>query len=216
MLTTLLTRSYQASVRVRRPCEPPILPRVQDSPWHICQRHPRYLCIVTSAEIARVSPSFGVLARRLNGGIDLDRLHWREFEELLADLLTRDGYSVELGPGTKDGGKDLVAIKDMGELGLFASVWQAKKLTRGRKVQEHVLRELADTRDEMKAGKGVIATTTYLTRGALKRVTRDRYILGKVDRARRSACLDRETTFVDHIGNASVRNCLTTASNTLL
>jgi HJR/Mrr/RecB family endonuclease len=136
----------------------------------------------TQMEIARLSPSFGVLARILSGGIELDRLHWREFEELLADLLTRDGYSVELGPGTKDGGKDLVAIKDMGELGMFASVWQAKKLTRGRKLQEHVLRELADTRDEMKAGKGVIATTTYLTKGALNRVTRDRYILGKVDR----------------------------------
>ena len=60
--------------------------------------------------------------------------------------------------------------------------WQAEKLTHGRKVQEHVLRELADTRDEMKAGKGIIATTTYLTRGALNRVSRDRYILGEVDR----------------------------------
>jgi hypothetical protein len=45
----------------------------------------------TKIEIARLSPSFGVLARILSGGIDLDRLHWREFEELLADLLTRDG-----------------------------------------------------------------------------------------------------------------------------
>jgi restriction endonuclease Mrr len=136
----------------------------------------------TRLEIAQLSPSFGVLAKILSGGIDLDRLQWREFEELLAELLSRDGYEVQLGPGTKDGGKDLIAIKDMGELGLFASVWQAKKLKPGNKVEEHVLRELADARNEMKAGKGIIATTTYLTQGALSRVTRDRYILGKVDR----------------------------------
>ncbi len=61
------------------------------------------------------------------------------------------------------------------------AVWQAKKLKPGNKVQIGVIRELADTRLENNASKGVIVTT-YLTRNAIKRVQRDKYILGKVDR----------------------------------
>jgi hypothetical protein len=76
-------------------------------------------------EIARLSPSFGVLEKLIRGGIELDSLHWREFEELVAELLELDGYSVELGPGRKDGGKDLIATKNLGETGLFRAVWQA-------------------------------------------------------------------------------------------
>lgn len=50
------------------------------------------------------------------------------------------------------------------------------------KVGISVIRELADTRQEFGASKGIIVTSTYLTRGALERVERDKYILGKVDR----------------------------------
>ncbi len=62
------------------------------------------------------------------------------------------------------------------------SVWQAKKLKPGNKVGINVIRELADTRNEHKASKGMVVTTTHLTRGALARVQQDQYILGKVDR----------------------------------
>jgi restriction endonuclease Mrr len=132
--------------------------------------------------IARFSPSFGLLSRILENGIALDSLTWRQFEELIADLLEKDGYSVELGPGTKDGGYDIFATRDLGVSGLFSCVWQAKKLKSSNKVKLHVIRELADTRSERRATKGIIATTTYLTRDALRRVKQDEYVLGKVDR----------------------------------
>lgn len=138
--------------------------------------------IDTRIEIARLSPSFAILEKIIGGEIDLDSLHWREFEELVADLLTQDGYAVELGPGQKDGGKDIVAIKDLGSSGLFKTVWQAKKLKPGNKVGISIIRELADVRSEQKASKGVLVTTTFLTRNALQRVRRDEYLLGKVDR----------------------------------
>jgi restriction system protein len=133
------------------------------------------------SEIARWSPSFHVL-KRLQAVANLDSLSWRELEELAAELLQQDGYKVELGPGRGDGGVDIVAIKELGELGLFKAVWQAKKMKPGNKVGISVIRELADTRIEHKASKGILLTSTYLTRGALQRVQRDEYVLGKVDR----------------------------------
>ena len=62
------------------------------------------------------------------------------------------------------------------------AVWQVKKLKPGNKAQIGVIRELADTRLENNASKGVIVITTYLTRNAIELVQRDKYILGKVDR----------------------------------
>jgi restriction endonuclease Mrr len=132
--------------------------------------------------IAQFSPSIPLLDKLLQGTIDLDALHWREFEELVADLLSKDGYHVELGPGRKDGGKDIVAVKEVEGVGLFMAVWQAKKLSTGKKVGIGVIRELADTCHEQKASKGIIVTTTTLTSVAIQRIQRDRYILGKVDR----------------------------------
>jgi HJR/Mrr/RecB family endonuclease len=137
----------------------------------------------TQMKLARLSPSFHLWGRLLDEpGLFLDKLHWREFEELVAELLEEDGYQVQLGRGTKDGGKDIIAMKEIEGHGLFMSVWQAKKLKPGNKVEISVVRELAAIRDEQKASKGIIVTSTYLTRGALERVARDEYILGKVDR----------------------------------
>ena len=45
-----------------------------------------------------------------------------------------------------------------------------------------MIRELADTRREMKANKGIIVTSTFLTKGAIERVKRDNYELGKVEK----------------------------------
>jgi hypothetical protein len=74
-------------------------------------------------ELALLSPSFGVLERILAGGILLEGLHWREFEELIADLLSKDGWAVELGPGRSDSGVDIFAKRDLGASGPVAAVW---------------------------------------------------------------------------------------------
>jgi HJR/Mrr/RecB family endonuclease len=109
-------------------------------------------------------------------------LSWREFEKLIAALLEKDGYVVDLMQGSKDGGVDVVAVKDMGSAGYFKTLWQAKKKAQKNKVGISIVRELADTRQEFRASKGIIVTSSYLTSGALQRVDRDKYILGKVDR----------------------------------
>lgn len=137
----------------------------------------------TQSRLALYAPSVGLLQRVQRKLIHLDDLSWREFEQLIANMLEAEGYRVELMKGSKDGGVDVVAIKDLGNTGLFKSVWQAKKHRLDRKVGLSLVRELADTRLEHGASKGIIVTTSFLTSGALERVERDQYLLGKVDRA---------------------------------
>jgi restriction system protein len=138
--------------------------------------------VATANRIARFSPSFSLLPQLQNGPATIDSMSWREFEKLVAALLEKDGYVVELMKGSKDGGVDIVAVKDLGPNGYFKALWQAKKQSVKNKVGIAVIRELADTREEFGASKGIIVTSSYLTRGALQRVDRDKYILGKIDR----------------------------------
>jgi Restriction endonuclease len=135
----------------------------------------------TRDRIVVYSPSILLLEKLRARNMSLFDLEWRQLEEIVAELLTQDGYTVQLGRGTKDGGKDIVAMKSFPGVGLIMSVWQAKNLEPKNKVGLRVIRELADTRVEHKASKGVIVTTTSLTRDALKRVERDSYWLHKVD-----------------------------------
>ncbi|WP_439501620.1 restriction endonuclease [Aminobacter ciceronei] len=136
----------------------------------------------TQSNIQKLAPSLGLLQQVQRKLIQLDDLSWREFEELIAKMLQADGYSVDLMQGTKDGGVDVVAVRDLGTAGLFKSIWQAKKNHYDRKVGLSIVRELADTRLEHKASKAFIVTTSFLTSGALQRVERDKFLLGKVDR----------------------------------
>jgi HJR/Mrr/RecB family endonuclease len=145
----------------------------------------------TQVQIVRFSPSFALLRQLQRDPQSLEDLTWRQFEMVVAQLLEGDGYSVELMSGTKDGGVDVVAVKDLGVNGYFKALWQAKKHGKANKVGISLVRELADTRQQFGASKGIIVTSSYLTRGALERIERDKYLLGKVDRDDLDAWISR-------------------------
>lgn len=128
------------------------------------------------------SPSFPLIHSINQRILTLDSLSWRDFERLVAEVLERDGYNVELMQGTKDGGVDVVGLKHMGAAGFFKVLMQAKKYSLHRKVGLSMVRELADTVSEHNASKGILVTTSYLTAGALERIQLHQYKLGKVDR----------------------------------
>lgn len=138
--------------------------------------------VQTVSRIRIYSPCIDLLLRIQRGEVDLYNVAWRDFEKLVAELLDRDGWDIELQRGTKDGGVDILAKKSGLPCGDVLALWQAKRLGEGRKVGIDTIRELADTRNEFKASKGVIVTSSYLTGGAIGRIDRDAYILGKVDR----------------------------------
>ena len=94
----------------------------------------------------------------------LRAIPWRTFEKLLADILTRFGYDIELQQGTKDGGIDLFAIKRMGPFGPQKYLIQAKRWT--HKVGVDPVRQLLFLHDHHRMTKSCLATTAAFTRGA--------------------------------------------------
>jgi uncharacterized protein YjbI with pentapeptide repeats len=126
-------------------------------------------------------PEFSIIERLKRKNDSIEVLTWRELERLVSELLVHESYQVALGKGSKDEGVDVLAVKEIENVGFFKSVWQVKQSQKGKKVGIDVIRQLADTRNELKASKGIIVTNSFLTREALNRIERDKSILGKVD-----------------------------------
>ncbi len=106
------------------------------------------------------------LLRRLEQDIGLAReLSPRKFEELVAELLARQGYVVELTPASKDGGKDIyVARRD--DLGAFLYLVECKKYALDNPVGVEIVRALYGTVQAERATAGVLVTTSVFTKGA--------------------------------------------------
>jgi len=91
-------------------------------------------------------------------------LNWRLFEKLLADILERFEYDIELLKGTKDGGIDIIAIKKQSPLGIHRYLIQAKRWQ--NKVGVEPVRSLIWAHNEYRVTKSCLATTSNFTRGA--------------------------------------------------
>lgn len=94
---------------------------------------------------------------------DLYQLSSRRFEELIAEILMRKGYKVELTPATRDGGKDIYAAhKD--DLGSFLYLVECKKYDPTHKVGVKVIRDLYGVLSKEKATYGIVVTTSDFTK----------------------------------------------------
>lgn len=102
------------------------------------------------------------LAKRPDG---LDKLHHREFEHVIARLVERMGYEVELTKATGDGGVDIFAIQREG-LSPCMTVIDCKKYKRDRRIGPEIVRTIAGVRQQHGANTGMIVTTAYFTDGA--------------------------------------------------
>ncbi len=89
----------------------------------------------------------------------------RKFEELVAELLEKQGYSVKLTPPSKDGGFDMYAAKHE-VLGQFLYFVECKRYAPPNKVGVQVVRALHGVVQQQRANAGIIATTSFFTRGA--------------------------------------------------
>jgi Restriction endonuclease len=104
----------------------------------------------------------------------------RQFEEVMAELFARQGYDVTLTAATKDGGADLFVL-DNKSLGSMLYVVECKKYRADRPVGVGVVRGLFGVVQSSRATAGILATTSYFTRGA-KEYQRDlRYQLSLRD-----------------------------------
>lgn len=89
----------------------------------------------------------------------------RRFEEFVAELLDRLGYEITLTPASKDGGKDIYAAK-RDDLGSFLYVVECKKYSPDHRVGVGLIRELNGVVQAERATAGILATTSFFTKGA--------------------------------------------------
>ncbi|HEX8245932.1 MAG TPA: restriction endonuclease [Longimicrobium sp.] len=91
-------------------------------------------------------------------------LSWRTFERLLADLLEEFGFEVELTQGTKDGGIDVIAVKNETYFGVHRYLLQAKRWA--NKVGIEPVQRLLFLQSHYHATKSCLVTTSTFTSGA--------------------------------------------------
>ena len=89
----------------------------------------------------------------------------RQFEEFVAELFTREGFQVELTPPRKDGGRDILAVSKS-EFGSHLYLAECKRYHPNRPVGVAYVRALYGVLEYEKATKGILATTSYFTKGA--------------------------------------------------
>lgn len=89
----------------------------------------------------------------------------RKFEEVVAELLSRQGYEITVTPLTRDGGKDVYASQKTA-LGSFLYIVQCKKYAPDNPVGVGLVRELYGVVEAEKATAGILATTSFFTKPA--------------------------------------------------
>ena len=94
-----------------------------------------------------------------------DLLSWRQFEEVVVLIFREDGWDVTLTPKTRDGGKDVVARKDIDGVPVVAYV-EAKNYDPRRPVRLPEVKEFVATLGGDGVDRGFMLTTSYVSRDA--------------------------------------------------
>lgn len=91
----------------------------------------------------------------------------RQFEKLIAEILSSYGWQVQLTPAIKDGGYDIFAISKDIEADVETSwIIECKKYAPKNKVGVDIVRALYGIKSNLKVANALLATTSYFTKGA--------------------------------------------------
>jgi restriction system protein len=107
---------------------------------------------------------------------DLYKITSRQFEEVIADLLTGMGFDVELTPETRDGGKDILAYMET-PIGKVLTLVEAKQYNKNRPVGVSLVRSLFGTLVDHQATSGLLVTTSRFAKPAKQFQERHKYQL---------------------------------------
>lgn len=91
----------------------------------------------------------------------------RKFEELVAELLSRDGLQVELTPRQKDGGRDILAYMNT-EYGRHLYLVECKRYNADHPVGVEIVRGLYGVVEYERATAGLLVTTSKFTAPAVE------------------------------------------------
>lgn len=95
----------------------------------------------------------------------IEKLTPREFEELVCEILDKNGLSVCLTKQTCDGGKDIIVCENK-LIGNFLTYVECKKYRRDRPVSVSIVRELYGTVMADNVTAGLLVTTSYFSEDA--------------------------------------------------
>lgn len=158
--------------QVRRQCEQ-LQIGLDRSRWDSIERDLRFIARWESAVLFETEPSpiivpqlivpaheqlLNMLARdprRLFG------LAGREFEELISEIFARQGFAVELTQATRDGGRDIIAIRREVDIPLKFII-ECKRCAPERKVSLGIVQRLYGVKMAEGASKAILATTSRL------------------------------------------------------
>jgi restriction system protein len=122
--------------------------------------------VVPKKIVVAVTAVNAELLARLKSEPELLRsLSPRKFEEVVAELLERQGYDIELTQVSRDGGFDMYAAKN-DTLGQFLYLVECKKYSPPNKVGVQVVRHLHGVVQHKRATAGIVATTSFFTDAA--------------------------------------------------
>ena len=90
----------------------------------------------------------------------------RKFEELIADMFRSRGFDVTLTPPSNDGGMDVIAVQRNG-IGTAMIIVECKRYAEHHRVGVEIARGLYGVVEQHRATRGIVATTSFFTRGAV-------------------------------------------------
>lgn len=137
-----------------------------------------------AAQLLRIAANHwdDLIARLMANPALMRSLPSRSFEELVAELLDRQGLGVMLTPQTRDGGRDILATLKT-PVGEHLFLVECKRFAPTRPVGVDLVRQLYGVVEMEKASAGVIVTTSSFTRDAraLERTINHRMHLHEYD-----------------------------------
>lgn len=120
------------------------------------------------------------IERVLHNKEEIYRISPREFEELVAEVFSQQGYRVKLTPTTRDGGCDVIATRDINGIPYMILI-ECKKYNPDHRVGVQLVRSLLGVQSDRKANKAILVTSSLFTRDAREFAERQEHLISLVD-----------------------------------
>ena len=128
----------------------------------------------------QVSGAFANIETILSNKEAIYEISPREFEKLVADVFSKQGYKVEMTPATRDGGCDIIATRDISGIPYMVLI-ECKKYSASRKVDVQLVRSLLGVQSDRKANKAILVTSSLFTKDAREFAERQKYLISLID-----------------------------------
>lgn len=104
----------------------------------------------------------------------------RQFEEFVAEVFRRNGYTTELTPPARDGGKDVIATINNGGVSICLYI-ECKLYDRNDPVGVGIVRKAAGVRGHDRVNKAIVVTTSRYTKPARTFAEEENHLIQLMD-----------------------------------